>query len=90
MQVFPIIKAQTMVLCSQQVTEMYTIHRRDQEGHWQQLVTPPILISTPQWLHMPCNAPTQHYRVDKKLSVKADLAIYSHVVDVSGQFMSVS
>ena len=32
----------------------------------------------------------QFYRVDKKLSVKADLAIYGHVVDVPGQGMSVS
>ena len=30
------------------------------------------------------------YRVSKKLSVKADLDIYSQVVDTSGQCMSVS
>ena len=32
----------------------------------------------------------QFYRIGKKPSVKADLAIYSHVVDASGQCMSVS
>ena len=48
-----------------------------------------ILISAPQWLHRPCNAPTQFYRVCKKPSVKADLAIYSHLHDVSGQCTSV-
>ena len=69
---------------------MYTIHRRDQDGHWQQFGIPPILISAPQWLHMPCNAPTQLYRVRKKPSVKADLVIYSHIVDSSGWYMSVS
>ena len=47
--------------------------------------TQPILISAPQWANMPCNAPTWFYRVCEKLSVKADLAIYSHAVDVSGQ-----
>ena len=30
------------------------------------------------------------YKVGKKPSVKADLAIYSHVVDASGQCMSES
>ena len=56
----------------------------------QQFGTQPILISTPQWPHRPCNAPTWLYRVGKKLSVKADLAIYSQVVDASAQCMSVS
>ena len=48
------------------------------------------LINVPQWLHRPCNAPAQFYRVSKKLYVKADLANYSHIVDVSVQCMSVS
>ena len=69
---------------------MYTNHIIDQEGCWQQFGTQPILISAPQWANRPCNAPTQFYRVDKKPSVKADLAIYSHVLDVSGRCMSVS
>ena len=34
--------------------------------------------------------PTWFYMVGKKPSVKADLAIYSHVLDVSGWCMSVS
>ena len=79
-----------MVLYSQQTTGMYTNHRIDRDSHWQQPGIKPILISAPQWPNRICNAPTQLYRVGKKPSVKADLAIYSHVVDVSGQCMSES
>ena len=89
-QALPAIRSQTVVLCSQQTTGMYTNHRIDQDGHWQQSGTQPILISAPQWANRTCNAPTQPYRVGKKLFVKADLAIYSHAVDVSGQRMSES
>ena len=53
----------------------YTNHRIDRDGHSKQF----CLVATPQWPHRPCNAPTQFYRVGKKPSVKADLAIYSHV-----------
>ena len=48
------------------------------------------LISVYQWPHRPCNAPMWFYKVGKNSSVKADLAIYSHILDVSGQCMSVS
>ena len=96
-QVLPAIRPQTVALCSQtvavcsqQTTGMYINHRIDQNGHWQQFGTQPILISVPQWSHRPCNAPTRPYRVNKKPSVKADLAIYSQVVYGSGQCMSVS
>ena len=81
---------QTVVLCSQQNTGMYTNHRIDQDGHCQQSGTQPILISAPQWPNRTCNAPTRLHRVGKKLSVRADLAIYSHIVDASGQCMSES
>ena len=89
-QAIPAIRAQTVVLCSQQTTGMYTNHRIDQDGHWQQCGTQPILISTPQWACWHCNAPTWFYTVDKKPSVKADLAIYSQAVDVRGRCMSES
>ena len=69
---------------------MYTNHRIDRDGHWQQLGTQPILISAPQWACWPCNAPTRFYMVGKKLSVKADLTIYSQAVDVRGRCMSES
>ena len=69
---------------------MYANHRIDQDDHWQQSGTHPILISAPQGPNRPCNARMQFYRIDKKPSVKANLAIYSHVVDASGQCMSVS
>ena len=48
-----------------------------------------ILISVPHWLHRPCNAPTWFYTVGEKLSVKAGLAIYDRVLDVSRRCMSV-
>ena len=69
---------------------MHTIHRIGYDGHWQQFDTPLILISVPQWLHRPCDAPTQFYMFSKKPSVKVDSAIYSHVLDVSGCCKSVS
>ena len=84
------IRAQTVVLCSQQTTGMYTNHRIDRDGHWQQFGTQPILISAPQWASWSCNAPTGFYRVGKKPSVKADQAIYSQAVDVRGRCMSES
>ena len=81
---------QTAVLCSQQTTGMYTNHKIDWDGYWQQSDTQPILISAPQWPNRTYNAPTRLYRVGKKPSVKADLAIYSHAVYASGQCMSES
>ena len=89
-QAFPTIGSQIVALCSQQTTGMYTNHRIDQDGCWQQFVTQPILINAPQWSHRLCNAPKRPYRVGKKPSIKADLAIYSQVVDASGQCMSIS
>ena len=86
----PAIRAQTVVLCSQQTTGMYTNHRIDRDGHWQQFGTQPILISAPQWACWPCNAPTRFYTVGKRLSVKADLTICSQAVDVCGRCMSES
>ena len=84
------IRAQTVVLCSQQTTGMCTNHRINRDGHWQQFGTQPILISAPQWASWSCNAPTGFYRVRKKPSVKADQAIYSQAVDVRGRCMSES
>ena len=43
----PAIRPQTVVLCSQQTTGMYTNHRIDQDGHWPQFGTQPVLISAP-------------------------------------------
>ena len=56
-----------------------------QDGRWQQFDTPCSLISAPQWLHRPCSGPSWFYRVGKRPSVKADLAIYSPVSGVSVQ-----
>ena len=86
----PAIMPQTVVLCSQQMTGMYTNHRIDWDSHWQQSGKQSILISAPQWPNRTCNAPTWLHRVGKMPSVKADLAIYSHAVDFSGQCMSES
>ena len=89
-RVLPAIRPQTVVPCSQQTTRMYTNHRIDRDGHWQQSGTQPILISVSQWPNRTCNTPTRPYRVGKKPSIKVDLAIYSHEVDASGQCMSES
>ena len=89
-QVIPAFRPQTVVLCSQQTTGIYTNHRIDRDSHWQLSGTQSILISAPQWPNKTCNAPTWLHRVGKKPSVKADLAIYSHAVDASGQCMSES
>ena len=61
---------------------MYTTHWIGQDRHCQQFDTTPTLISAPQWSHRHCNAPMRPYTVGKKPSVKADLAMYSHTVDV--------
>ena len=84
------IKVYRVALSHQQVTDMYTTHRMGQDGHCQQFHTTPTLISALQWPHRPCNAPMRPYKVGKKPSVKADLAIYSQAVDVRGQCMSES
>ena len=76
-QVLPAIKAPTVVLSPQQVTDMYTTHRMGRDGHCQQFDTTPTLISASQWPYKPCNAPMWLYRVGKKPSVKTDLAMYS-------------
>ena len=86
----PAIRAQTVVLCSQQMTGMYTNHRIDRDSHWQQFGTQPYLISASPWACWPCKAPTWFYTVGKKPSMKADLAIYSQSVDVCGRCMSES
>ena len=86
----PAIRPQTVVLCSQQTTGMYTNHKIDWDSHWQQSGTQPIVIRALQWPNRTCNALTWLYRVSKKASMKADLAIYSHAVDASGQYMSES
>ena len=80
-------RSQIVVLCPQQMTGMYTNHRIDRDSHWQQPGTKTILISAPQWANRPCNAPTRFYSFGKKPSIKADLAIYNHAVDVSGQYI---
>ena len=65
---------------------MYTIHRIDRHSHMQQFGISPILISGP-------TGPVLHQcglSVGKTPFVKADLSIYSHLGDVSGQCISVS
>ena len=86
----PSVRPQTAVLYSKQMTGMYTNYRIDQDSNWQQSGTQTILICAHHWPNRTCNTPTPLYRVGKNPSVKVDLAIYSHTVDVSGQCMSES
>ena len=48
------------------------------------------LISALQELHRPCSAPLWVDRVSKKQFVKADLAIYSQMLGVSGEWVSIA
>ena len=72
-------------MCSQRGTETATVNLVGRDGRWQQFDTPCSPISAPQWLHRPCSGPSWFYRVGKRPSVKADLAIYSPVSGVSVQ-----
>ena len=56
-------------------------------------LTPPFsssLISAHQWPHRSPSGPSWFYRVGKRPPVKADLAIYSLVVGMSGQWVNVA
>ena len=56
----------------------------------QQFDTPNSLISAHHWPHRPCSGPSWFYRVGKRPPVKADLAIYSLVVGMSGLWVNVA
>ena len=47
-------------------------------------------ISAHQWPHRPCSGLSWFYRVGKRPPVKADLAIYSLVVGMSGLWVNVA
>ena len=51
---------------------------------WQQFDMTHILNNAVHWLHKLCSAPLWFDMVGKMLSIKAHLAIYSHVVGMSG------
>ena len=59
------------------------------DDHQQQFDIPSSLISAHQWPHRPCSGPSWFYRVGKRPHVKADLAIYSLIVGMSGQWLNV-
>ena len=87
----PAIRPQTVVLCFQWTTGMYTNCRIGSDGHWQQCGTQPILISAPQQPKRTSNAPTWLYRVSKsQLWKQTWLSIATYVVNASWQCMSVS
>ena len=60
------------------------------DGRQEQFDTPSSLISAHQWPHRPPSGPSWFYRVCKRPPVKADLAIYSLVVGMSGQWVNVA
>ena len=59
-------------------------HMTGRDGHWQQFDTPCSPINAPKWLYIPCSGLSWFYIVGKMLPVKADLAIYSPVIGMSG------
>ena len=84
----PVIRPQTVVLCSQQTTGMYTNHSIDWDGHWQQFGNQPILISAPSGSTGLVMHQLSFTGSAKSCLWKQDLAIYSHAVDVGGQCTS--
>ena len=77
------------MLCLQWGTETTTVNLVGPDGRQQQFDTPSSLISAHQWPHRLCSGPSWIYRVGKRPPVKADLAICSLIVGVSGQWESV-
>ena len=47
-------------------------------------LAPHVLVNATHWLHWPCSAPLWFDRVSGKQAVKADLAITTHMLGVSG------
>ena len=65
-------------------------HGTGRGGYWEQPSTPCRLIDAPQVpLRLRCDSSWLD-RVGKKPTLKADLAIYSYIVTVSGQYLSVA
>ena len=71
------------------MTERDSIHRTGQGSHWQQSGTSHILINAIHWPCRPRSAPWWFDRVGNKLSLKANLAIYSYVLGISRYCKSV-
>ena len=78
------------MLCLQQGSETATISLVGPDGRQQQFDTSSILISAHQWPHGLCSGWSWFYRVGKRPPVKADLAIYSLIVGMSGQWENVA
>ena len=75
------IRTQRAVPCLQYVTQTGRIHKGGQDCRKEQLGIPCSPINAPPG---PRNAPWWCDSIGKKLSVKADLAIYDQVLGVSG------
>ena len=59
------------------------------DSRQQQFDTQSSFISGHQWPHRSCSGPSWFYRVSNRPPVKADLAIYSIIVGMSGQWLNV-
>ena len=59
-------------------------HTTNKGSHCKQFSTPCCLINTPQWPHRFCCGLSWLEKIGKMPSVKADLAIYSYIVTMSG------
>ena len=71
-------------------SETATVNLVGRDGCQQQFGTPSSLISADQWPHRPCSRPSWSYRVSKRPPVKADLAIYSLIIGMSGQWLNIA
>ena len=77
------------MLCLHKVTETNKVHSIGQDGCWQQFGTTHVIVNATHWLNRPCSAPSWFDRVQEKPAVKADVAIYTYMLGVSGQYKSV-
>ena len=84
------IRTQTAVVCVQSVAQTVTIHRIGRDSRWEQFDTAHILIDAIHWVHRCCGALSWFDRLEKKPSVKADWAIYTHMLGVPRQYLSVA
>ena len=71
---------------------MGTTHNTGRGGHWEYCSLGPYatLLMPPQVPNRLCCNSSWPDRVGKRLSVQAELAIYTYIVTVSGQYLSVA
>ena len=83
-EISPSTRTQAAVLCLQYVTETDSIHGISRDSRWQQFCSTHILINAIHWHQRHCSAIHWSEWDGKRPNEKADLAIYIHILGVSG------